>query len=265
MKIPIDEAFAQYILDAASSVDDLVMKRFSESDRKILLNVHSASLEEALHILGLLGKRYAIVVGDRKKIIENKINVKAILRWFRNKTLKHISPALRDWGLFIRADKEIVQSLSLLSLEINPKTMFQLRNYEEIALHASNVSDVYVRAQVTKQSQLIVDEFLTQAFAMYYRVKFRHEAARLKIKADMLPILFYFSANREHKISAIMIAQWLSMHEETSKMRAKLEQMVNDGHLQKHVVGQEGEYYYQLTGFGVHTVNKIRDSITYKT
>lgn len=168
--------------------------------------------------------------------------------------------------MFVRADKEIMQNLSRLSLDINPKTMYILRNHEEIAQHAENVRSLDVKIAIEHQSHFLIDKLLSEAYSFIGHYS-AYDQKRYKTLKEQIPILFYLSYQRDRYVSVPELAVHLGESSKSNRFQFYINQLVQSGHVQEDL--QEGlimpgrvERVYQLTGYGVITVNQIRERIT---
>lgn len=258
-----DAALTQYIVDAAAAANEIIINSLSDSDKALIRRCHTISLTQKLHLLGKFGKRFAIVVADRAKVLDNPFSMETFKYWARTRIFKMIGPSLKSWGLLVRADKEILQSLSRLSLDINPKTMYLLRNYTDISNNISDILDSQAKIAAQHESQNIIDNFLSRAFS----VLMSHDNKvhkRQKINKYQIPILFYLSVNRTRYVSVTEMSLNLGSAEQW--VYKQMLDMSHNGIVQ-------GEYeelppeggarkLYQLTGYGVTILNQLRDRIT---
>jgi hypothetical protein len=262
-----DEEMTQYILDAYASAPDSIKKCFEAVDRDLLKRVSYATLEQKLYLLGKLGKRFAIVVADRGKISINPLTFKEFTGWCKRRLAKLVGSSLKQWGLFIRGDKELIQNLSRISIDINPKTMYLLRNYEEIAVGIDEVSHIKLKSAVESQSIAVVDRFILRCYSYKSQLPRYNKYNPPTITQEGLLVLFYLSVHRERLIAPLEIG--LEYGWDRRSVMAYLRQFTDMGITQEDIMFSEVSTseplkVFQLTGYGLTVINQIRDKIIYQ-
>lgn len=260
-----DDEMTQYILDAYAAAPDSVRSAFDGQDKHLLKRVSNATLEQKLYLLGKLGKRFAIFVADRGKISSSPFTFKRFTAWVKRRVITLIGPELRNWGAFIRADKEIIQHLSRLSIDINPKTMYLLRNYEEIATGIDEIAHINVKAAIDLQARQIVDEFILKILTYKSQLP-SFPKTRDKMTQQFMLVLFFLSAHKERLIAPIEIAMQYGWNVKSvlSCLNALLELgMVQEEIMYGEDTTTEPIHVFQLTGYGAIIINQTRDKFIF--
>lgn len=257
MKFFINEEFERYILDAVSSAHELYYRNLSEVDKRILMNLRNATLDEKLLILGKLNHRFAIVVTKRSKMQPFSINrVKAIFRFLKHKVLNMIGDTLHDYGMFVMTDKEVMEGLTAVSCQARGEQYYILRDYEEIAAGIDRISHIYHKAAVELQAIKMVNAFISETYALPSRLRQNNEKDRYGVSYDQLPILFYLAAHPEGSIGYDSLGLHFGFGYNNTYFKKKMDQLVESGHCL-----EIEKSHYQLSGYGVHTVTQLRDRI----
>jgi hypothetical protein len=262
--VPFNDAVMnQYVLDAVASAPEAIYKALDWYDKNLINKISATTLEQKLYLLGKLGKRFAFVIADRGKVSRNPDSIISFLDWCRRKFLSLSGDTLRQWGLFVRGDKELIQHLSRLSIDTTPKTMYLLRNYEEIAEGIDRVTHVQLRTAIAEQTSNMLDHWVFKVLSYY-----RHLPLNLKSKFGItqqnLPLLFYLINHKERLIAPIEMAMHFNSDRQTIQKYCM--PLVESGILQHELLTTEagvGEMQnaFQLTGYGITVINMIREQI----
>jgi DNA-binding MarR family transcriptional regulator len=256
-----DEQLSQYILDAYASANESIRCTLTDRDKWLIKRIASTTLEQKLYLCGKLGKRFAIVVADRGRVANTPFNVTKAVQWFKKRVIEAIGTTLKHWGIFIRGDKEIIQSLSRLSMDISPKTMYLLRNYEEIALGIEEISNIKTKVAIESQCTDVVDNFILK-YSLYRDQLPHYKRGSQVLTKETLPLLFYFSQHKDRYIPNLELAVYFGLEVTTiSKFTNDLFDM---GYVQIDTYTDDLNSItrvYQLTGYGLLILNQIRDKI----
>jgi hypothetical protein len=260
-KVFINDEFHRYVLDAVSSADERYYRFLSTAEKNILSNLDAVSLDEKLRLLGKLNHRFAIVVLKKHKLHKPVTigKVRAIFRFLKQKVLAMLGTTLKDYGMFIMADKEIMEGLEAISCQARGEHYYVLRDYEEIAANIHRTSDVYFKAAVETQAIRMVNALIAETYALPTRIKNHNEKGRYDVSSDHLPLLFFLAARPEQTVSYQEVSLHFGFGYTNTSFKKKLDQLVTSGHCQK-----VDDNRYQLTGFGVHIVTQLRERIIAK-
>lgn len=258
-----DPVMNQYVLDAYASAPDYLLYTLSPKDRSLIQKISNTTLEQKLYLLGKLGKRFAFVVADRGKLSKNPTSLITFINWCKRKFTSLQGTTLKDFGLFVRGDKELIQHLSRLSIDITPKNMYLLRDYEEIAVGIERVSDIKLKMAVEEQSTEVMDRWLTKVYRHFHTLPAGYQKT-YTVTQQNIPFLFYMHIHRDRLVPAVELAIEFNRAKQTVLMN--MEQLREVGICQEEaliVPETEGSYYraFQLTGYGVTIVNRIREQI----
>lgn len=259
-KVPYwDQEMAQYILDAVAAAPDSVMRSFDGRDLKLVKDINSSTLEQKLYLLGKLGKRFAVLVADREEK-NNLSTIRALVEWSRKRIALLSGTFLRHWGAFVRADKELIQHLSRLSIDITPRTMYLLRDYNEIARSFDRVSRINISASAEHEANDILDHWILRVLSHNAQL-LSYNNSRPKISRESICCIFYLSANKRRLVAPLDMSVHFGWKE--SLVRKYLNQLLEMDIVQKdyEVVGGVHIDLFQLTGYGNIILNKIREDI----
>lgn len=262
MKGFVDDELNQYILDAvAMAPPDQVRLRLRAEDYEALRDLNRTSLEQRLTILGRLGRRFAVVVMDRKKVIDTPITqnrIFAMLRFFRHKTRKLLGSNLKEWGLFIRADREIYQALNAASGYLSGKSQYLFRNYDELSNTIENLGDIKVSKRLAETRAVLIDRFLREAFRAFYLFE---SQSRYNLRPQNIPLLFLFSAQPKEWLTFddIMVYQNTMSRKRTGQVMLEL----LDAGIVDEIKGDDEVRLFQLTAYGAFIADEVRRLLTF--
>lgn len=255
---------SQFIAEKVKTIKPEQYDMLDNEDRDLIKKIGYASLEEKLWILGKLGSRFAIVVFDRKKSLEEKTfttRLYKMLLLLRRKLSLTIGNTLSAFGIFVLGDEVIMKALSAVSAVLNHKTYYIIRDYQKLAENMDRAEDVVVEAEVSKQAKKTIDKFVIGILMGTDTISKIARKNAFNINVTQLSVMMYLSINDDRLVTEEEIAQYFSGNQVSIMKNIKV--LMSLGYLERYNL--DDKTHYVITGLGEVTMSRMRNYLINKT